>query len=376
MVLVPTKEDWKFWGELVAVLDPVRTVIEMLKGKNDPGISLLWYVLDWLVCIHEQTTEWDVYSTEDGEKHHVSIVRMCRGIKDWVTNFTALVRSEFLSMKLKSVNKAKYEMMCKATYIDPRTKNFKFFRSEAYQVATSKGGSHSGFPEVYKSDAKTLVLMDMREELCALIQDLFLGNLHPEDRIYALVFNIVSSAGIVVSVPTVPYVGPQRQTARASYNFGGKRKWNDWEGREKEVEAQSPPSDTVSAQQGSKIASPASTSSPVQVTELLSSKIDLYCRYEMKLYEEEDMICMPHQIRQHDALLYWTQNTFKFPILSQLSHRLLCLRNISVSDRICSASSRLHRRQRHFDSLALADAITFLHLNGVIASSPPPDVVI
>jgi hypothetical protein len=108
----------------------------------------------------------------------------------------------------------------------------------------------------------------------------------------------------------------------------------------------------------------------------LSSKIELYCRYEMKLYEEEEMICMPHQIRQHDALLYWAQNTFKFPILSQLSRRLLCLRNISVADRIYSAASRLHRRARHFDSLALADAITFLHLNGVINSSPPPEAAI
>ena len=352
-VYIPTAEDWKFWCEFMAVLDPVRTVIDMLKGKNDPGLSLLWYVLDWLVCIYEQTTEWDVLSVHDGQKHPVSTADMCRGITDWVSRFSALVQKEFLSLNLKTRNLEEYSLMCKATFVDPRTKNFKFFRSEACQVYLQD--INNSFPNVCKADAKAMILQDLQEELCALIQDLFLGNLHRGDRLFGLVYSIVKSAGVVFPVVTTPYPGPQRHTRRAVFDSGKKRK-ADGTG------------DTADSSSSPESTAPSSTE---VVTAALNTKVDMYCRFEIEIYEDAEMICLPHQIRQHDALAYWAQNAYKFPILSQLARRLLCLRNVSVTDRVCSVSSRLHRRKRELIPLALADAITFLHLNGVIHSTTP-----
>lgn len=363
--VAPTRDDWTFWSQLIAVVDPARTVVEMLKGKNDPGISLLWYVLDWLVCIHEQTTEWDVYSLDSGNKHYVPLSDMCPGIKQWILNFTSLIQDNFLSMKLKTTNYIKYCTMCRATFLDPRTKNFKFFRSEAFQSVA--GGARAGFPSAYKNDAKAFVFVDMKEELSALVQDLFLGNLHPEDKVYGLVYNIVSSAGIVVNVSTAPYPGPQRHTRSAFFGKAVKRSLDESQGAGEQGGQES---------KGDESTPPTTESSSSFLTASLNAKIDTYCRYEMEVYEDEEMICLPHQIRQHDALAYWAQNAYKFPILSQLARRVLCLRNVSVTNRINSAASRLHRRERNFVSLALVDAVTFLHLNGVIESYAPDESIV
>jgi hypothetical protein len=89
-------------------------------------------------------------------------------------------------------------------------------------------------------------------------------------------------------------------------------------------------------------------------------------------YENEPMICLPHQIRHYDPLTYWLTNSQRYPILSRVARRFMSIRMVPSSLELKGLAARvLSKNHRKSMCPVLFEAVSFLHLNGILDSQFP-----
>jgi hypothetical protein len=336
LLSLPNELDWVLWGELVSVMEPLNSVSSLLlQHRGECHLSLLWYIIDWIVCIYDQTSHWEVFSVVHGKLLSVPTRSLSQAILSFQSSVVSLLRESYLTDSLMTSHPRQYELLCLTTFLDPRTKDFKFFRS-----SNACFPPYVNYPALYHQDAKSFLLTELRAEICCLLE-LYLGS--PLDLSSPATS---ASASTTISSSSSP---PSSSLTASSFS-------------EDSAEVCAVLERLIRESGG------ISTSSKKLNSCALRKCIDEYCRQELYRYEGESPICPPHQIRHHDPLTHWLTHSQRYPILSRVARRLMSIRmappsSLELKDLTDRVLSKSHRKPM---CSVLFEAVIFLHLNGIL----------
>lgn len=343
--LYPSRLDWKIWSELVSILEPIQAISDFLSSPSESHLSLLWYIIDWVVCIYHQSSKWDVYSVIDKSVVMIPTTSLCPPVSMFMSNLIRLLRKFYLSDSLKRTQPELYQYLCIATYVDPRTKNFHFFRD----VEVLSADYHT----LYHRDAKSYVLNEIRNEICSLLET-YLSESH-HTAAYRALMKCENSAvrsvldGILKMISFDSCVEGSLHSSLDTDDFGL--------------------SSTSSLENTQECVFSGVLFDLLQdrvKSSQLRECIDEYCRVELLRYENEPMFCLPNQIRDSKPCDYWSKNHVTYPILSRVARRFMSLKmdlGRCSSNKLRDLTVRIYGKNRKPMCPILFDAIIFLHMN-------------
>jgi hypothetical protein len=364
--LSPSDLDWKIWSELVSIVEPMNSVSSLLQERRVSCLSLFWYVVDWLVCMYDQASSWEVYSVHHNASISVPTSSLCQPILSFQSTFSGMLRELYLTDLFKRRHPKQFELLCLVTFLDPRTKDFGFFHSQ--------DGVCLDFPRLCQREARVFLMNELRNEVCSLFE-VFLDHRHQRrdghdhdhgddsrssiddengdeddhhDPVHALLEELVVVSGLShnskKSSSSPLFTDSQGQGARSE---GNSRNSDDFFQQTRSLEI-------LSLEPSQKAA--------------LRKSIDDYCNWELLRYENEPIICPSHQIRHaQDPLHYWPAMSRKYAMISRVARRFLSLQMVStLAPKVKDLTSRIYSKSRRTMCPILFEAVVFLHFNGIL----------
>ena len=330
--LLPTEMDWELWGELVSIMEPLNSVLSLLRqGRGECHLSLLWYIVDWIVCIYDQTSDWEVFSVRHGRVISIPSHSLSQPIIAFQSSVIGLLRESYLTDSLMMTHPRQYEVICVSTLLDPRTKDFGFFRSSSVSYPP-----YIDYPALYFQDARSFILTELRTEMCSLLESCFEesdGGGFPPDSLSSATTTRAEAVG---------------STSSSFFDDSGG-------------------ATAIRAILGKVVRDSGGKSSLRPTSLALRRCIEEHCRNELLRYENEPMICLPHQIRHYDPLTYWASQSEQYPILSRVARRFMSIRMIPSSLGLKGLTDRVFSKNcRKTMCPVLFEAVAFLHLNGIL----------
>jgi hypothetical protein len=344
----------------VSILEPINSVSSLLlHEKRGNCLSLFWYVIDWLVCVYDQTLSWKVYSVNDSVSISVPTSSLSQSILSFQSGFSRMLKDLYLTDSFKSRHPKQYELLCLVTLLDPRTKDFGFFHSSP----------SLDFPRLCHRDARLFLMNELRNEICSLLELFFDDGLqhnhgdgdgsrsslddegcdeyHVTDAVYARLEELVVASGLshISKKSASPSGSTKSNDVRSFGNSGEFFQSSYFEGLSLE------PSEKA----------------------VLRKCIDDYCRSELQRYEKEPIICPSHQIRHHaqDPLQSWSTTSKKYPMISRVARRFMSIQMVSlIAPEVKDLTYRIYSKPRQPMCPILFEAVVFLHFNGILDHQP------
>eukprot|EP01041_Mallomonas_annulata_P006276 gene6276-12711_t len=358
----PTFTDWTVWSTLVNALSPLQLQAMFLGGSPPPPFSCVLYLMDLLVYSCEST---DIMSQEGTAEGFQSVLDVRRLV-------TSCLKSFFLGNEMKSERRAMYDCMCKATLLDPRTKDFTFFLSSGLGSGPVPGGeglldkrrrsvaSHGLF-----EDAINLVLSEMMFDLNDMVSmdergEFSMGTQRPAllNVIRSIRFstNRAVEHHLMKMTVNIPLEGMSEYGGSGDF-VGQKRKANL-------------PSEAQLSNNNN------NNPNAMDPEEDRRRRIEATCKEELGRYCACESPCTAADIPKTDSLQWWARYEETYPILSQLARRYSALRGMASSnEKLQKIVAALHDRDRRCISPGLVDAIVFLYVNGTLDTSTPDDLM-
>ena len=416
--LVPEIGEIELWSDIAAVLRKAESIVDWLLTSGSVQLSMVWYVVDQLVFAFDNNggNRYRVYRAEtqsDVERESAQLHPAVQAMKEVVCHS---LRTAFLHPLLKVERPIFYSMLCKATLLDPRTKDFCFFQSVGLSKDPNTIMTRSQIAEEMYVTAVSSVLQEMVKELSEFVQRddhvpsiLALWNVlrsvkypesrthqggggihigssnsgisHQEDNIEALQKFMTSESGAggglthlhgmpgngvdqeeAMALLYPPQSGAGNVTANPAFSIAVGTVLNNNTGNNRKRKSgsifsrdQSLPMDVESVQQRQK-------------------RIEEKCQDELNLYLQAPPPCPLHDFMTFDPLEWWSKNCEVYPILSQLARRYSAIRTNSVNlNKLQEVFHKLHSRERGMLSPGLVDAVVFLFVNGFLSNSTPED---
>ena len=378
---VPDMNDMQLWSEILGALKQVEFQTDRLRSCSDFQLSLVWYLVDWLVYTLEVDMRHSVYSVTEQTEIKIDSSHLLPSVKNMRETIRCYLYSYYLNRDMKIHRKDTYELLCKATLLDPRTKDFRFFKSSEF-LTNALTMTRSLAADSLHADAVALVKEEMVRELTDIV--------HRDDISSSILslWNILRSirAPIPMSRPVLHGGGslPDHTVlergktiedddllnmigggggggAHSSTGSGRKRKsLNHMNGNIQKMSFED---------------FPPLSNTPEAMMER-RRRIDIICQDELERYISTDVPCSPAEILHLDMLTWWARNAELFPVMSLLSRRYAAINTVAAnSTKVKKVLNELYRKDRGLMSRGLSDSVIFLYFNGILSTSVPDDMI-
>ena len=340
----PDLEDLQLMSEVTAVFSGLAGASEILVASPDMQLSMVWYVVDQIVGYLESPQTYSVFSWREGAEVRMDSSQLSAPVRAMKEVICHLLRSAYLSPTMKSERHVFYDVLCKATLLDPRTKDFKFFTSLG--LAGEKSGQRSPAAEEMYVRGVRSVHDEMLRELAEFM--------FHEERVPA-----VMSLWTILRNIKQPLMRPSLD------NYGGPSGGDD--------------DDVIRMMGGKKRRATALRDNVMaldpEVMQQRQRRMEEACLHELNAYLALEKPCADQDIGSFEILQWWNKNFESFPILAQLARRYCGIRTNAVNlARMQEVFAKLHARERGMLSPGLVDAIVFLFVNGFLNTTVPDDV--
>lgn len=357
--LTPSDEEWRLYSELAASARPLEIQAEILEDPSDLPLSVVWYMVDWLVFSNESVTRHAVIGV-DGSETKLESGQLQAPVRAFREELASSLRQKYLSQALKQSAPALYESMLRATLLDPRTKEFSFFLCAGFAPDDSRRRSSSA--QTLFADARNLVLYEMQLDLSELVmldeqQALLSSLLRPSlvNMIHSVRSTSTQAAAAVSIDAEAKSAAVEEDTLLLMMGVSKKRKMSSGVA----VSAIVPGAVELSAEE---IAA-------------RQRRIQTLCEEELDRYIAVDTPWSPSEIRKVDSLQWWANHEDNFPITAYIARRHLALRsNFCARERVVHVARQLHGKERGSLSPGLVDALVFLYINGILDNTVPDDL--
>ena len=325
--LAPTLVDWEQWAAIVSILEPVRRFALAIRQCADPTLSNMWYLVDWIVCIYEESEAWEVLDVSSGFKFCFKQAQLSPSCTDFRVKFAEKCRERFLSADMKPSQNNLYSLHCQATLLDSRYKDFKFFKTltavDDDDDSSDSGDKHDDDEPGDNFNDNALVHGSelLRESMKAELQAVHSSQL-PSVKEHRL-FRIVDSM------------------------FVGKQDYASILGKRKPGEGEWVITDEIKQK-------------------FFQEKMNKYAELELRQYLRLAPSRRGQTVQLDRTLPFWQRNSVQFAITSHFARKFLAIQMISCTNaKAHSICKTIYEKDYEIDasSTGLLDCIIFLAYN-------------
>eukprot|EP01042_Synura_sphagnicola_P006761 gene6761-8657_t len=339
-----------------------------------------------------------VYSVVDRTDVRVDSGQLQPSVRALRETIGIKLRERYLHLNLKQLRPEWYTLICKATLLDPRFKDFRFFKCQQY-AADQTTFARSPLSERLYQDSVKMVREDMVTLLTNLVhhQDehtprlaslwnilrairtpvgarnqisgdvLVGGNVYGRGMNNSMPFGMLpSESGIqsnsILGTPTGVGMTVEEEDLLCMMGVSKKRK----------ISGMAP------------VYSGITEDDPFRGAAMLDSvdavserrrRIELTCQDELDRYIQTEIPCPPSEVLNTNILRWWCNNSESFPLLSILARRAHSIRtSVSGQARALEVYQGMFCKERRLISPGLVDTVMFLYVNGILSTWTPDDI--